>query len=872
MDYFVIYFPSKIIAFVAEGDQNSVKMRTKSNLAVGKIRERDFALTVDAKKGLESKEDIHGASLSLRVTEKDSTTGIGTEKTNIYDGVNDVMLFHIKGARHIQTRLVQPRASSLNDGDVFVLVTPRHVFQWNGRHCSIMEKSRGAEMTSVIQQWKELGCNADTVYVIDEDQEGGGSHKAAFWKILGNKENIENIADVLEDKEFERGILESNIFYEIKCKDYDDESSDCWLERIEKYTGHVPSKKWLDLGKAYVLDFGTEVYSWIGRKAPAAPRRRAADMGLEVFEKGYQTDATVHPFTLKNEFYSSNDFLPRPEWSVYGRMADKTENVAFRKKFFDWPDPVDLKVTTVEAKVLSQLTKDGFSDTTQAFIQIPVTELTQPIEEPLMVLDGCFIGRGKGMKDPETLFRFGVTTNNLTVWEISGQSFEEVETRRYGVFYSGEAYIVKWEFHIYRTGINRLKGGKSRYEDVGKNRVIFFFWQGSDCSASERGQAALRTVELNTEEGPQLLVEQGKEPPAFFQLFDGKMIVHGGKLSDDEKYQRRRMYWVRNEVEEETCLVEVPLTAASLRSCSSFVVANVKRRSMYIWHGCKSNDTTRKKAVCGATNLQGVANRIHNKELEVLEMFEGIEDDEFWDCFGDDEDYISYLDLDKDFQFTPRCFSFDSLKGYFRHVEIAGSTYHPEHYCPFPFLQSDLYELPQPALVFIDMKYKIYLWEGWWPMAYVQANETPAQPTGAEKHRYNLQRKVALQSLTEYADHMGRTLSRAYIVSAGCEPLEFTNLFPFWKHDQNVLRAQLEVGKNCGEKLNFVDVLRQLEKTEYTLSELSQAQLPEGVDPTHVEQYLNSEEFLKIFKVDKESFKKLPRWKQIELKKGAGLF
>ena len=33
----------------------------------------------------------------------------------------------------------------------------------------------------------------------------------------------------------------------------------------------------------------------------------------------------------------------------------KTESVAFRKKFYDWPDPVDLKVKTVEAKVHAQV-------------------------------------------------------------------------------------------------------------------------------------------------------------------------------------------------------------------------------------------------------------------------------------------------------------------------------------------------------------------------------------------------------------------------------------------------------------------------------------------------------------------------------------
>ena len=46
------------------------------------------------------------------------------------------------GGRHIQTRLIEPNTSLMNSGDVFVLVTPKYVHQWNGKNCSIMEKAR----------------------------------------------------------------------------------------------------------------------------------------------------------------------------------------------------------------------------------------------------------------------------------------------------------------------------------------------------------------------------------------------------------------------------------------------------------------------------------------------------------------------------------------------------------------------------------------------------------------------------------------------------------------------------------------------------------------------------------------------------------
>lgn len=46
------------------------------------------------------------------------------------------------GRRHIQTRLVEPRASSLNSGDCFLLITPQHCFIWIGEFANVIEKSK----------------------------------------------------------------------------------------------------------------------------------------------------------------------------------------------------------------------------------------------------------------------------------------------------------------------------------------------------------------------------------------------------------------------------------------------------------------------------------------------------------------------------------------------------------------------------------------------------------------------------------------------------------------------------------------------------------------------------------------------------------
>ena len=55
------------------------------------------------------------------------------------------------------------------------------------------------------------------------------------------------------------------------------------------------------------------------------------------------------------------------------------------------------------------------------------------------------IGRGKGGKDPETLFMYAVQTNSLQMWRVVGKSYEEIPDERYGIFYSAEGKII---YHV----------------------------------------------------------------------------------------------------------------------------------------------------------------------------------------------------------------------------------------------------------------------------------------------------------------------------------------------------------------------------------------------------------------------------------------
>ncbi len=60
-----------------------------------------------------------------------------------------------------------------------------------------------------------------------------------------------------------------------------------------------------------------------------------------------------------------------------------------------------------------------------------------------------------------------------------------------------------------------------------------------------------------------------------------------------------------------------------------------------------------------------------------------------------------------------RLFHLSSLHGPFVAQEFLYSLRSPDHYSAFPFTQSDLYELHQPALCLVDTDRELYIWQGW---------------------------------------------------------------------------------------------------------------------------------------------------------------
>ncbi|CAL8284950.1 unnamed protein product [Merluccius merluccius] len=367
---------------------------------------------------------------------------------------------------------------------------------------------------------------------------------------------------------------------------------------------------------------------------------------------------------------------------------------------------------------------------------------------------------------------------------------------------------------------------------------------------------------------PQVLVAQGKEPPASSSCSRGAWSSTGGPREEASSSSTAawRLFCVRGEVEVEASLVEVECCCASLRSRASLALLGAPRGRLYLWHGCKAQPGAREVACRAVKELtQRCATELgltSGSTVKVEEVEEGAEPADFWKALSqqDRKAYDCMLQDPGKYNYTPRLFWLDASSGVFRGEEQLSPTRVPEGVMAMPFLQENLYSAQQPALFLLDNRMEVYLWQG------RQPDDT--QLAGSAKMRWDSQRKCAMETVLQYCKEKNpRRPPLAYLVLAGCEPLTFTNIFPCWEKDTCV------APQGSRSKVVLVkEVLSKLSKEQYSIAELTGKPLPEGVDPLRLEDYLSDADFKILLEMSRVEFNALPGWKQKNLKKNKGLF
>lgn len=735
--------------------------------------------TAEALAGLASLEDF------TRVTLKSSSNPLCTNFLPFK--TDQPMLIHIKGRRTCQCRLISPKFSNLNDGDCFVLVTSDKLFSFIGRFANVIETKVCKDLCTSILRDKDLGCSATMLMTVTDLESFNGK---LFCKILNRQEGevLTSAGHSDEDELIEACLTETNQVYEF---------SDDKLMPVEDFWGQPLTISVINSRKIFVFDFGSEVYVWNGKNALPDAKKIAMMLAEEMFDASFNYDMChLSPVNFssmcghrKTKIEAKRSDYRRPDFALLGRVNQNMETALFRQKFVDWPDikiRANHGIPHVDCNEIMQI--DG------AYLY-----KSWNYEEPNLILENSNLGRGNFYYDNDTRRHFEINSVSILKWHACAEGNQEVPAEDYCHFYATESYTIRWIYQISVT-VRELSGKVSNRSTVGRDRCVYFNWQGCDASASERGTSTLHMVELDKEKGSQIIIQQYQEFPAFIRLF--KVIFFHKKRDDESRYENWRMYTVQGCEPNETMVHEVSCEFKQLRSRACIILVHGKKGQLILWKGKKTTKHQQEisAGVCSKLCGKKYKELFEGERIRLREYNEGEESEEFFAAVNGSEDerylYGSLLKSENDFDFSPRMYQLTSKTGVFEAIEVVPGMRTKDFSTCFPFFQSDLYSARQPTLFIIDNGYTLYLWQGWWPNIEDDRDEVGIENRAGE-NRWHLERCQAIQTAIDYwkakCDDDETYRREAYMVTAGYEPIMFQTIFHEWIVQPDVVDTNSQV-------------------------------------------------------------------------------
>jgi len=314
------------------------------------------------------------------------------------------------------------------------------------------------------------------------------------------------------------------------------------------------------------------------------------------------------------------------------------------------------------------------------------------------------------------------------------------------------------------------------------------------------------------------------------------------------------LYQIKGTTALNTRAIQVKEVAASLNSSDTFIL--LTKGECFVW--CGKGSTKDEKQVA-----MSIANVLHESR-KIVQVDEGGESAEFWSSLGGQTEYSSSKELEEGAK-EPRLFQGSTVHGAFKIEEV------------FNFTQDDLVN---DDIMILDVFSEVYVWIG--------------HDSTKEERDSGLQ--TALDYIKNAPDGRSKD-TPVYRVLAGSEPPSFTCHFFGWDDkkandfEDPYLKGLNKLGQAKGvtspklppgaaaspsapaglQRVGAADI----GYLDPATNKFTVPQIVAGVinmDTSRKEAYLADDEFLKIFKMDREKFAALPKWKQTDEKKKNKLF
>jgi len=214
-------------------------------------------------------------------------------------------LYQIKGKKNIRVRQVEPKATSMNKGDCFILDTGKEIFVYVGPQAKGTERLKAINVANQVRDQDHSG--RAKVNIVDGSSTPDEYEK--FFKELGSG-SAKQVPDAVDDdQEFEKKETATPTLYKI---------SDASGGKIvsEQINQKPLVQSHLKTDDCFILDtVSSGIYVWIGKKGT--------------------TQEKIESLKRAQVFIKENNY---PAWTKVTRVIEGGEPTAFKQYFDNWKD------------------------------------------------------------------------------------------------------------------------------------------------------------------------------------------------------------------------------------------------------------------------------------------------------------------------------------------------------------------------------------------------------------------------------------------------------------------------------------------------------------------------------------------------------
>jgi len=195
-------------------------------------------------------------------------------------------LLHIKGKRRPRLVEVPLDAKSVNSGDVFVLDLGLLLIQFNGKNAGALERNKASEICRALD-----GERGQVPEVVVNDELSGPDTWHKEWVDRLGKGPYATAAEGGDDAAFEKSS---------SCRVLFRLSNSSGKMEMTKVAEKDLKREMLDTKDAFIVDFGNEIFTWVGTGASREERKRGIEYALDYLKKNGRDEKTPITVTLQD--------------------------------------------------------------------------------------------------------------------------------------------------------------------------------------------------------------------------------------------------------------------------------------------------------------------------------------------------------------------------------------------------------------------------------------------------------------------------------------------------------------------------------------------------------------------------------------------